>query len=760
MSNQALFDLLAKTPDAAVGTTGAFAAQGRLPAQHLAVEVGELGWLACPVPPDQAQALQAVSAPAHFGHHDQTLLDLSVRDGGEIHADLLGLRWAPGAFAALQRQVSEALGLEGLEAHLHNLLVYGPGQFFKPHQDTEKLPRMVASLVLVLPSAHLGGALRIFHGEQVLSLASQQRLETEVRWFAFFSDCQHEVLPVEEGWRIALTFNLVLPKTPAVAALSSSLQTDVQQALQQVMTQGDSGRLLPWVMLLDHEYTEHGLRWGLLKGSDRWRVAALRQAARNLGLTSHLALAELHQSWMAEPAPSARSRRNPRPEMVPGELIEEQLTLDIWVDAQDDICSRQGVSVDPDDLLSFVETGADHLVNEEYEGYMGNYGETLDYWYRRAALVLMTPLAALRSQFELDFDQALAETRGFAAQAAQPDQQALLASRVSAVSPALARHARDRGRELLAAYADIAAALPDDAAAHALLQGFSAHRFQPEDALALARLEQGRGTAWMLSLLQAWADPPSDPRWKVAWANGSRQMQAPTLWPERLVAFTQACVTAGVSSPLLSAWADAHHQALVRFDAARSTASPANRQSLQRHGLAALKPLSEALCLLPEGRLKALRALLAHVTAHAGLYPLTSLAPWVQALAQAKVPGLAVPELRAQVVQSLQQARDQAVRLPADHSLRQVEWTCRCGDCSAMLRWAESSTDQPLVMPLAESHRLHVQQQIAAAGAPLKVQILKQGSPYKLVLDKPTDLLAQDLATRERWAQELAGLLH
>src|SRR5690606_41537547 len=49
-------------------------------------------------------------------------------------------------------------------------------------------------------------------------------------------------------------------------------------------------------LLLDHEYTQHGLRWSLLKGKERSRVAALRAAAEALGLTVHLGRSEEHTS--------------------------------------------------------------------------------------------------------------------------------------------------------------------------------------------------------------------------------------------------------------------------------------------------------------------------------------------------------------------------------------------------------------------------------------------------------------------------------
>lgn len=52
----------------------------------------------------------------------------------------------------------QQLGLEPhkLTAHLYKLLVYEKGSFFLPHRDGEKFDRMVATLVLVLPSADEG----------------------------------------------------------------------------------------------------------------------------------------------------------------------------------------------------------------------------------------------------------------------------------------------------------------------------------------------------------------------------------------------------------------------------------------------------------------------------------------------------------------------------------------------------------------------------------------------------------------------------
>ncbi len=736
-----------------------FWAEGRLPAGHLSIEVEGLGPLPLPLPPTQAQALHDLSEPAQFGLRDQTLLDPSVRHTGEISADLLSLDWQPGAFAALKQSVAQALGVEQLDAWLHNLLIYGPGQFFKPHQDTEKHPGMVATLVLVWPSPHIGGTLRVQLGEQESALLSQHLQAQDIRWFAFYADCRHEVLPVQEGWRVALTFDLVLPAQAARPAVPAVLQTALEQALrQQFALDSDAPSMAPWVLLLDHEYTEHGLRWPLLKGDDRWRVAALRAAAEALGLRLHLALAELHQTWSAEPAPRSRwSRHGDEDDPQRGELIDESLSLDFWVDEHDQVGPRSSLSVRLDDTTSFTETGSAHLVDEQYEGYMGNYGDTLDYWYRRAALVIQSPLAVERDRFALDFDAALADLQRLAR---LPEESATLAGRVQVAARTLAGQVSARGRTLLDAYAEIAAALPNSEAATALLAGFDPSGFLAEDAAVLARLQHARGTLWLRTVLQRWNDPQARrfaavTGWRVQWGS---HLSLSALWPTPLPAFTQAALDAGWSLVLLDDWFDACLAALKRFDQARVQAKPANRMQLQPAMLQAVDELAQSLVLRADDGIEDLRVLIDHVLAHPGLYPATQLAPFVQSVGALSRQWPQDRLLHDRVTEALRNALNEPLRDLTDHRLCGVEWVCRCKDCMVMIPWAESASAEPLVLAMAEPRRQHVQSQFEAAGAPLTATTLRQGSPHKLVLRKPGDLQARDRAAREAWRRDLAML--
>lgn len=762
-----LHDLLSRQPGSSSTATRPdalrFCAEGRLPLASLSVGVEGFGPLSQPLSPDAATALHRLSEPARFGRREQTLLDPAVRHTGEIDPDLIDLDWAPGVFAALQRDVAQALGVKQLDAWLHNLLIYAPGQFFKPHQDTEKHPGMVATLVLVWPSPHIGGELRVQLGDEGGRLASQHLQLPELRWFAFYADCRHEVLPVEEGWRVVLTFDLVVPKQVRAAAPASPLQEAVTAALRmQFSLDTDAPRERPWVLLLDHEYTEHGLRWPLLKGDDRWRAELLRAAAESLGLRVSLALAELHENWTAEPVYHSRRSRYGDDDQVDGnatpvELIDRELSLDFWVDAEDRVGPRHSLAIESDEAVSFIETGDQHLVAQEYEGYMGNYGETLDYWYRRAALVIRTPLADERDRFELDFDAALADLLTLAHQAgSDPEAAAALSARVQIAARSLAFRASDRGRVLLTTYADIASALPDPAAARTLLAAFDPTRLEQQDAEPLARLARQRGADWLHGLLQTWFAP--DARhwsWRPGW---HVPKELPRLWPAPLPQFVAAALLADWPAKALDELCDASLRLLISLDAACARGIPALRQHQRPALMARAVELAQALVLRGDDSERHLRVLIDHLLASPLTHPVETLRPLVEAVGPLGTHWPADKPLRPRVITALRQALAEPERSPADHGLRGITWICRCADCTTMITWAESPAATPLTLSMAEPRRRHVQEKFSDAGAPFSSTTLRQGSPHKLVLGKPADLLAQDRAVRVWLAGDLAAL--
>ncbi|CAK0758503.1 hypothetical protein CCP4SC76_3020006 [Gammaproteobacteria bacterium] len=150
--------------------------------------------------------------PAEFGWKDQTLLDKSVRDTWKISANLVKID--EGSWNKTLQPVIETIRLRmgiatGIKAQLQDLLIYEPGQFFSRHRDSEKCDGMVATLIVVLPIQHEGGNLVVEHQDEITIYYSDTKGQN-ISFFAFYADCLHEVTTVNKGYRVALTYNLVL----------------------------------------------------------------------------------------------------------------------------------------------------------------------------------------------------------------------------------------------------------------------------------------------------------------------------------------------------------------------------------------------------------------------------------------------------------------------------------------------------------------------------------------------------------------------
>ena len=132
----------------------------------------------------------------------------------------------------------------------------GEGAFFKAHQDTPRAADMFGSLVVVLPAPHEGGELALRHDGKEWTFDATKLLAGRtdaVAYVAFFSDVEHEVLPVRSGHRVTLTYNLYYGTrvedtiaTPsellarAQAALAGGIASDQAVAIAQVQGQIDS----------------------------------------------------------------------------------------------------------------------------------------------------------------------------------------------------------------------------------------------------------------------------------------------------------------------------------------------------------------------------------------------------------------------------------------------------------------------------------------------------------------------------------------
>ncbi len=392
-----------------VDRPGTFCTSGRLPALLPGLEVKGVGPVALPLEKRQAASLKKQARQAPYGKGERTLVDTKVRRVWEIDADRVTFanpEW-PGVVTQAVRMVQSELGLEKqkLDAHLYKLLLYEPGSFFLSHRDGEKLDRMVATLVIALPSAHEGGRLLVRHDgrEETVDFGGTASA-FHVQFAAFYADCEHEIRPVKNGFRLILAYNLTLAKSKRqiTAPTSGEHIATISRILGPWQDRGgkaarsdEDEAAFKLAVLLDHEYTQAGLSYDALKGVDRTKADVLFEGARRAGCDAYLALVTFWETGSAEPTgddhPYSRygyDAYDDGGEHEMGEVFDESLTAEHFSDVDGKRLDFGRIPLEQDEIVSEEPIGQGEPDQEDFEGYTGNEGMTLERWYHRAAVML------------------------------------------------------------------------------------------------------------------------------------------------------------------------------------------------------------------------------------------------------------------------------------------------------------------------------------------------------------------------------------
>ena len=374
-----------------------FCVAGCLPAVDPGMTVDGLGPIKFPLKRGMAKQLIAHCRVAPYGKGTQTLVDKKVRNTFELDPAQfrLGQEWQSTVDRAA-RLAGEQLGLpaERIEARLYRLLVYDRGGgFFVPHRDSEKHEGMIASMGVVLANPFSGGALVVQHGAVKQTLRFEQAAQATVPCFAaFYADCEHEIQLVTGGVRLCLVYNLVLKPMPTPPAARGEQTTSFNMLAEAVRSWVATQPAKPLVFALEHYYTEQGLSLDLLKGADRQLAELVVPAAEKADCLVHLAQVSRHLLQFADDGSFERGYRRgyhrPRREIEIGETYEDELKGTQWTDIHGEKQPWGKIALELSAIVSSIPIDDWKPTSEEFEGYTGNEGNTLDRWYHRSALIL------------------------------------------------------------------------------------------------------------------------------------------------------------------------------------------------------------------------------------------------------------------------------------------------------------------------------------------------------------------------------------
>jgi hypothetical protein len=750
---------------------GSFCASGSVPAFLPGLEVAGLGPVGLPLTAGQAKELKKLCEQAPYGKGTETVVDTSVRRVWRLKPERFTLtnpEWEQFLRQTLAKVQAE-LGLEEqkLEAHLYDLLLYEPGSFFLPHRDGEKLDRMVGTLVITLPSSFQGGELAVRHDgqEQVIDAGSEDS-PYRIHFAAFYADCEHEVRPLREGYRLSLVYNLTLKKGKKglSAPRTSEYVEPIARILREWAADDEAGKL---GVTLDHQYTQEGLAWDALKGVDRVKAQVLREAAQQAGCQAYLALLTFHQSGSAEDAGDSwggyRRRRRWDDEdeesedaggYEMGEIFDSSLEAEHFRDSQGRPLPISGMNVEEDELVD-PEWYEAVDPEEEFEGYTGNEGMTLDRWYRRAAIFVWPSRRHFAILCDAGTDNASRALKQMVDQWQQsgPQDAALRANCVEFAAAIITRWVVNPygygfgGRAEPSPFPESLAVLDEPG----LIKAYLREVMTSDTAADLDKS--------LLEVCQKHGWETFQPELEVVFRSTT------TATMERNVRFLEEICLAKPRKKeewmkLVATLARATVGALEGIDQEKAaTEYDYHARSVERADV--LAGLARSLLATEQSEL--LSRVVAHALARPAKYPLTAvhvaaltaLQPWLEKNVKKPVPALS---------QWLGSCCEQLAALTARAPEPFPDWrrpatiTCHCADCAELKRFLDDPREQVHRFAVAQARRGHLEHVIRHCHCDLDCRTEQRGRPYTLVCTKNSASYEAKLMTFHQDQEHLATL--
>lgn len=729
-------------------------------------DVGPIGF---PLTAKLAKEIKEHCEQAPYGKGEQTIVDTRVRRVWQMlpgQFKLTNPEWST-FLAQTVKTVQQELGLDRqkVEAHLYNLLLYEKGSFFLPHRDGEKLDRMVATLVVVLPSSYQGGELVVRHeGQQRTSAFGTAKNRCfRTHFAAFYADCEHEVRPLRGGYRLCLVYNLTLAKAkkPIRAPRSTEQVEAVQHVLRDWQTDA-AGSPRKLAVTLEHEYTQDGLAWDTLKGVDRARAQVLREAARQAGCKAYLALLTFWESGSASADYDGggyygRGRwYNDEDEDEDSggghyemeEVFDESLTAEHFMDDEGHRLKLGEMTVEheevvPEESLKEVEP------EEDFEGYTGNAGMTLERWYRHAAILLWpekrhfevlaagseNPVAALAPLVK-KWQKAGPKT----AEVLQAQCRDFTRHLIASWKPE--PHHGDESKPQPCGLVPALVALDEPK----LIQDFL-NQVMAEDAAVEV-------TASLLKLCE-----------KHGWGEfqdafvGIFKNQAAEALPRNVRLLEQLCAGTWKQTPEWRALCKLLMQEAIAALEACDRKNDWRANELNRSAILA----GFVRALLAGEQLKPLTQLLAHIAATPKRYPLTdvqvgalvALRSWLAK--HLEEPCAPLSRWLAECRQQLEALTAQVPVAPADFR-RDVKISCACRDCQELVRFLKDPQEKVHRFPVSKERRRHLHQMIDSHQCDVTHATEHRGSPQTLVCTKTTSSYQHRLRQYQADKKHLAEL--
>ncbi len=747
-------DLRGILSDLKVKTAADFTASCTIPLEDLKITVGDQFHVTTAMTPKSRRELVKLGVTASFGCREKTLLDPGVRNTWEFSREIVtlsGEKWSQSLKAELKK-MSAQLGIssDNINFELHNLLYYEKGQFFAKHQDSEKKDQMIATLVVILPTTYGGGELVVSHKGMSASFKPNSWENSQALGVLFYTDCVHEIKRISSGYRLALTFNVIAaqeklePKRVLTGSLSPVLQKYF--ATPSVSSYSNRKKLKPLVFFLDHEYTQASLGWEGLKGQDREIVKTFLESEKELDLIFSLSLVDVKTTHDAHESgddgsgyyerysrkSSYRGRTSGDGSYEINDMVDIEYMFNHWIDRQGQTFSMKRFDPSNDCYFTHLDTNHFEPYETEFEGYMGNYGNTLDRWYHRCALVVWPQSMDLCFQFGISPDLAFKKLRE-AINSGEFRSWKHKEIYIEKLLQSVGHPSKSIPQDL----ADMAMELKDPELASMALQGHIHLLLQEESLKLLQSLQKTYGLDWLQNLFLGGPESSRKAWYKAPLYQGLFHLEEISRW-----------------SPELAQWIFDHE--LDEFAEVLTHKADASPLTIKQHQKEMMdKAALFAKNLAGDQRLFAMYGdkFLEQLRSYPKIFGSIELAQLVD-----RHPFL-TPFLKDEVSRLLEIDTSRLKDVQHDWSLFEAA-TCSCEDCKKLNKFLSSGELSIQIFKLIKCRREHVSVELEKLAVPVTKVTLAEGSPHKLILTKEAVLKEQKaklFGEISRWKAKLSS---
>ncbi|TFK62168.1 hypothetical protein BDN72DRAFT_903468 [Pluteus cervinus] len=354
-----------------------------------------LGLIGLPLSQGDAKRIISSSKQPAYGLESANAVNTDVRNAWEVSSQVVSFGnsdWD----AFLKKQVLAAardgLGFtadtNALRLRLHKLLLYETGSqsLPVPHQDTSKVEGAFATVTVILPSYYAGGEIRVSHpaGSKVLSLPPNSFFQTSM--LAWYADGTHSVQPVQSGYLLALSYNLIhtVPNLPTLTLPPTGdkiafVRRTLKKWHKKKYNEDEDSEYDSLAFLFDHRYSAKELSRGskALKGKDAHIVANLCPIAEEMDFVLLLASLKYTKSGHREDGDEEDVDISNIVNLDGNLVIGKKSSSTAWGAAQ----------VIPKGAFEGAEPDGDEVNDCDYES--GESGDVaITEWYNRTTLIL------------------------------------------------------------------------------------------------------------------------------------------------------------------------------------------------------------------------------------------------------------------------------------------------------------------------------------------------------------------------------------